>query len=158
MELFGTDGKDSWWRPMRSKQAVDATGPMAETMRLEGILQNFLLRYRDLGYTARVDDRRKLRVKFRKKDVDPKEPGGLIEIAFAEATGLAQEISMRLPDPSGKKPYRYSLQYFDYKKVEGAQVPHRVVILREEKPIVEAKVEQVKIGLKLGDELFRRPK
>ena len=130
---------------------------MAESMRLEGILQSFLLRYRDLGYTARVEDRRKQRVSFRHKDVGPGKPGGVITIQFTATTGLPQELSMILPDRSGAKPYRFSIQYFDYKKVSGAQVPHRLVFLREEKPIVEAKVEEVEIGVKLGDELFQRP-
>jgi len=82
-----------------------------------------------------------------------------LSLFFDKKSHLLVKSERRAKDLAGgdDKEFTEETFYKDYKKVDGVQVPHRVVQKRDGKDYLEAEVSGVKIVEKLDDNTFAKP-
>jgi hypothetical protein len=81
-----------------------------------------------------------------------------VKLFFDKKTGLLVKAEYKTKAPEQKfKEVDQEVYYHDYKAVQGAQVPHKIVMKREGKLFVEAKIDDWKAVQKLDDKEFAKP-
>jgi hypothetical protein len=81
-----------------------------------------------------------------------------VKLYFDKKTGLLAKVAYRGKAPEQKfKEVDQELYFHDYKAVDGRQVPHKIVMKRDGKPFVKAKIEDWEAKEKLDDKVFAEP-
>jgi hypothetical protein len=81
-----------------------------------------------------------------------------VKLYFDKNTGLLAKSESRIRDMDhGGKEADQETWYKNYKVVEGAKIPTKVVIMRDGKPYIEAETFALKAGAKLDPKLFEKP-
>jgi outer membrane lipoprotein-sorting protein len=82
-----------------------------------------------------------------------------VSLFFDKKTNMLLKAETRVKDPQrgGDTEMTQETLYDDYKKVEGAQIPHKVTIKRDGKNYVEAEVTEFKPQEKIDDSVFAKP-
>jgi hypothetical protein len=81
-----------------------------------------------------------------------------VKLYFDKSTGLLAKRESRIKDMDrGGKAADEEIWYKNYKVVEGAKIPMKIVIMRDGKPYLEAATFALKPGAKLDPKLFEKP-
>lgn len=117
-----------------------------------------LLPLKDKAFTlttlgeAKVDGRPALGVKVTRKDYPE------VKLYFDKKSHLLVKSEFQTKAPEQKyKPVTSELYYSNYKEMDGAKVPTKLVMKRDGKLFVEAEVQNMKAAPKLDESLFSPP-
>jgi hypothetical protein len=81
-----------------------------------------------------------------------------VKLYFDKSTGLLAKSESRIKDlDHGGKDTDQETWYKNYKVVDGAKIPMKIVIMRDGKPYLEAENFALKAGAKLDPKLFEKP-
>jgi hypothetical protein len=81
-----------------------------------------------------------------------------VKLYFDKSTGLLAKSESRIKDlDHGGKEATQEISYKNYKAVDGAKIPMKVVMMRDGKPYLEAENFALKAGAKLDPKLFEKP-
>lgn len=81
-----------------------------------------------------------------------------VSLYFDKKTHLLVKMETRGKDlTAGDTEFTSETYYSDYKKVEGMQVPHKVVVKRDGKDFLDGEVTEAKPAEKLDDSVFAMP-
>jgi hypothetical protein len=81
-----------------------------------------------------------------------------ISLFFDKENGLLLRVERRAKDVMGSgEEYTAEATYGDYKKVDGIQVPHKLLLKRDGKRFIEQETTEAKVAEKLDDSVFAKP-
>lgn len=165
--VLGTDGKVYWQlSPQGAVSELDSNARAA--LRMDSVLQALLTDYEALGYSPELaaaiasdlrPPRSGPRVAFVKRSSNPDSPipGDRITVTFHAETGLPVAISYQSVDPWGGEPFVVTLEFSNYRAIDGAQIAHAVRQLRDDKTTFEITISSVAIDKKHEDSIFAKP-
>ncbi|MFO0877148.1 MAG: hypothetical protein U0840_07210 [Gemmataceae bacterium] len=80
-----------------------------------------------------------------------------IDLYFDKATSLPIQVDMRILEPDAGMDVPYSARFSAYKKVDGRQYFTRLVVLRDDKEVIDMTRSDFKPAEKVEDETFAKP-
>jgi len=100
---------------------------------------------------AEVDKKPAVGVKVTRKDIPD------VSLYFDQDSGVLVKSTFKVFSDEQKKEVKQDIYYQNYREVEGAKVPGRIVIHRDGKRFVEADNSDLKAAGKLDDKIFSKP-
>lgn len=152
------DGDKGWISAQGTTKEMDKD-QLAEQK--EGLYAGWvttLLPLKDKAFTlaplgeSRVENRPAVGIRVSRKDHRD------VNLFFDKESGLLLKTERRArAEEQGGKEVTQEVYLQDYQKIEGANIPKKIVIKRDGKPFVEAENQDLKIADKLDKSVFAKP-